>query len=246
MWELGYRCQLALWQWLCQHWSLRPVTFEKFDLSDEETWPDKNFDNWHLFKIYDSFGIFGNLWQFLTNSWRLTIFDIIDNFLHLLIFFDIFFLYIFISSGTVHILEHWKILLDGCDIYQHVTGSLLELPWESPTRQVRTVGRRPRHGVGIEACPAVRRLEGRWWWWRGSRWRGINLPDLTLTFFHASALAVQLTEGGPGAGLPLHNLDQAGSWSSRCWGWRRRRRWWWWYTGISWYRRGLLGKKWKK
>ena len=34
---------------------------------------------------------------------------------------------------------------------------------------------------------------------------------LTVKIYLAAALAVQLTEGEPGAGLPLHNLDQAGS-----------------------------------
>ena len=34
---------------------------------------------------------------------------------------------------------------------------------------------------------------------------------LTVKIYLAAALAVQLAEGGPGAGLPLHNLDEAGS-----------------------------------
>ena len=46
---------------------------------------------------------------------------------------------------------------------------------------------------------------------------------LTVKIYLAAALAVQLAEGGPGTGLPLHNLDQTGScswWRRR--GWRRR------------------------
>ena len=49
----------------------RLVTFETFDQSDEETWPDQHFDNF-----------FWQFWQFLT------IFDIFDNFWHSLTFFD--------------------------------------------------------------------------------------------------------------------------------------------------------------
>ena len=48
---------------------------------------------------------------------------------------------------------------------------------------------------------------------------------LTVKIYLAAVLAVQLAEGGPRAGLPLHNLDEAGS----CSWWRRRwwrRRWW--------------------
>ena len=36
----------------------RLVTFEKFDQSDEETWPEQHFDN---FEFFDNFGKF---WQF--------------------------------------------------------------------------------------------------------------------------------------------------------------------------------------
>ena len=47
------------------------------------------------------------------------------------------------------------------------------------------------------------------------------LPVLTFTFILSAALAIQLAEGGPGAGLPLHNLDKAGSWRRwwRSWHW---------------------------
>ena len=48
---------------------------------------------------------------------------------------------------------------------------------------------------------------------------------LTVNIYLAAAFAVQLAEGGPGVGLPLHNPDEAGS----CSWWRRRwlrRRWW--------------------
>ena len=34
---------------------------------------------------------------------------------------------------------------------------------------------------------------------------------LTVKIYLAAVLAVQLAEGGPGVGLPLHNLDEAGS-----------------------------------
>ena len=41
---------------------------------------------------------------------------------------------------------------------------------------------------------------------------------LTVNTYLAAAFAVQLAEGGPGVGLPLHNPDEAGS----CSWWRRR------------------------
>ena len=59
------------------------------------------------------------------------------------------FLYIFISHGTVHRLEHWKILLKVCDNNQLVTDSLMKL---TSLPFVREDGL-----PGVEAEPALQR-----------------------------------------------------------------------------------------
>ena len=56
-------------------WPQRLVTFETFDHSDEETWPDQHFDIVEFFwklKSFWKFWIFWKFWQFSTIS---------DNFL---------------------------------------------------------------------------------------------------------------------------------------------------------------------
>ena len=117
------------------------------------------------------------------------------------------FLYIFISHGTVHRLEHWKILLKVCDNNQLVTDSLMKL---TSLPFVREDGL-----PGVEAEPALHRpfhfdfwsrWSRGWWWWRGGRRSGIDLP--VLTFHLAAALAIKLAEGRPEAGLPPHKLDR--------------------------------------
>ena len=59
----------------------RPVTFDKFDHIDEETWPDQHFE---FFTIFDNFFQCWQFWHFLFKSfwqfWQLlNFFDNFDN-----------------------------------------------------------------------------------------------------------------------------------------------------------------------
>ena len=58
----------------------RPVAFETFDQSDEETWPETSFDNfdsfWQLWHLWTNLTIFDTCWQFFR---FLTIFTSTDN-----------------------------------------------------------------------------------------------------------------------------------------------------------------------
>ena len=68
------------------------MTFETFDQSDEETWPDQNFDKdfcWQFSHFLTIFNNFDNFWEFLgvlkifesfENCWVLTIFESFHNF----------------------------------------------------------------------------------------------------------------------------------------------------------------------
>ena len=116
---------------------------------------------------------------------------------------------------TVHKPEHWRILHKESDDNQHMTDSLLELP------RVLTWSHDHRPRVEVHMCHMwVQTLPARlrqdlgwsrgWWWWRGGKWRGITLPDLTTTFYLAAALAVKLAERRPEAGLPPHNEMKKG------------------------------------
>ena len=114
------------------------------------------------------------------------------------------FLYIFISHGTVHRLEHWKILLKVCDNNQLVTDSLMKL---TSLPFVREDGL-----PGVEAEPALQRPFQLDFW---SRWStGVMMVKRrkeigpVLTFHLAAALAIKLAEGRPEAGLPPHKLDR--------------------------------------